>query len=125
MAQTSGKQKILIVDDTETVLSFTKRVLEMAGFEVIARSKPIGTGSVIIQEQPSLVLIDVNMPFIGGDDIVALVRQNEWGSKIRIVLYSGLPPAELEEKMRECGADGYISKTPSVAELIRQVKKFL
>ena len=117
------KPLILVVDDCAVTLKITGRYLENAGFEVISRSRPIGTTAEIFRMKPDLVLLDVLMPGLTGDKLTKIIRQSD--KETKIVLFSGKENNELRKLSRECGADGYIKKTTDRHEFINKVKSFL
>ena len=117
------KPLILVVDDSEVLLKITRLYLINAGFEVITRSRPIGTAAEILRMKPDIVLLDVLMPGLTGDKITKLIRES--GVATKIVLHSGKENNELRELSIECGADGYIKKTNDNHEFINKVKSFL
>ena len=118
-----NKPLIMVVDDCEITLEVTRLHLEEAGFEVITRSRPLGTTAEIIRTKPDCVLVDVSMPGLTGDNIIKIVREST--IETRIVLFSAKESNELRELSRECGADGYIKKTNDKSELIAKVKSFV
>ena len=118
------KPLILVVDDSAVELEVTRLFLINAGFEVITRSRPIGTAAEILRMKPDIVLLDVLMPGgLTGDKITKLIRES--GIATKIVLHSGKENNELRELSKECGADGYIKKTNDKDEFINKVKSFL
>ena len=118
------KPLILVVDDCAVELEVTRLFLKNAGFEVITRSRPIGTAAEILRMKPDIVLLDVLMPGgLTGDKITKLIRES--GIATKIVLHSGKENNELRELSKECGADGYIKKTNDKHEFINKVKSFL
>ena len=117
------KPLILVVDDSEVILKIIRLYLINAGFEVITRSRPIGTAAEILRMKPDIVLLDVLMPGLTGDKITKLIRES--GIATKIVLHSGKENNELQELSKECGADGYIKKTNDKDEFINKVKSFL
>lgn len=116
---------ILVVDDSEVVLAVTKSVLESAGYRVLTHSGPAGCVAVILQERPDLVLIDVNMPKLGGETIVKLFGKAQPNSETIILLYSTLSTQQLREKVQTSGAHGFIRKTEDSYDLVRQVGRWL
>jgi two-component system cell cycle response regulator len=117
------KKLILVVDDDAVSLKVTRMFLEYAGFEVITRSRPIGTTAEIFRMKPDCVLLDVLMPGLSGDKVTKLIRES--GVATKIVLHSGKETNELRELSRKCGADGYIKKTTDKDEFINKVKSYL
>jgi CheY-like chemotaxis protein len=127
MARTSMGQPatILVVDDSEVVLNVTRTLLEAVGYRVLTHSGPAGCVAVILQEKPDLVLIDVNMPKLGGETIVKLFGKAQPNSETIILLFSTLSAEQLEPRARAAGAHGYIRKTEDTFELVRQVNRWL
>ena len=114
------KPLILVVDDCAVELEVARLFLKNAGFEVITRSRPIGTAAEILRMKPDIVLLDVLMPGgLTGDKITKLIRES--GIATKIVLHSGKENNELRELSKECGADGYIKKTNDKHEFINKV----
>jgi len=116
---------ILVVDDSEVVLTVAKTSLEAAGYRVLTHPGPAGCVAVILQEKPDLVLIDVNMPKLGGETIVKLFGKAQPDSKTIILLFSTLPAESLEEKAAASGAHGFVRKTDDRYDLVRQVNRWL
>jgi CheY-like chemotaxis protein len=115
----------MVIDDSEIVLSVTRNVLESAGFRVITHPRPAGCVALILQEQPELVLIDVNMPLIGGDTIAKLFGKARPNNDTIVLLYSSLSVAALEAKVKSSGAHGYIQKTEDGYDFLRQLSGWL
>lgn len=116
------KARIFIIDDSRTGLTFIKQSLEDAGYVVQGFESPLGISQELIRRRPDLVLLDVMMPSINGDNMCKLIRSLNGGQDIRIVLYSSKPVAELSSLAAECGADGYIVKTSDPRAAIAEVR---
>jgi CheY-like chemotaxis protein len=116
---------ILVVDDSDVVLNVTRTVLEAAGYRVLTHPGPSGCVAVILQEKPDLVLIDVNMPKLGGETIVKLFGKAQPNSETIILLFSTLSSDQLEQRAQQAGAHGFIRKTEDTFELVRQVHRWL
>src|SRR5687767_8406392 len=112
---------ILVVDDSEVVLTVTKTLLVAAGYRVLTHPGAAGCVAVILQEKPDLVLIDVNMPKLGGETIVKLFGKAQPNSETIILLFSSLSAAQLEQRAQTSGAHGFIRKTDDTFELVRNV----
>jgi DNA-binding response OmpR family regulator len=119
------KPTILLIDDSMTVLTKARVVLEKAGFNVLTRTEAIGSGAEVLRKKPDLVLIDVVMPMVEGDSIVKSLRKASVGHEVLVVLHSALPAPDLEERARFCGASGFICKTNNGDDFLRQVTGFL
>lgn len=122
---TELSHRIMIIDDDAYVLVSVKRMLERQGYAVAVHDGGAGCFKEVTRFKPDLVLIDVNMPFLSGDAFVSLFGQCPTMAEASIVLYSAIDDAALQRKVKECNADGYISKTESGLEFARKVACFL
>src|SRR5690606_2106243 len=109
----SMSKTILVIDDSEIVLSVTQAILENAGYSVITHSRSTGSVALILQAKPDLVLLDVNMPSIRGDMVARMSAATRLATGTVVVLHSSLAESELKRLAGECGADGYLQKTSS------------
>lgn len=124
MSALEEPKKILVVDDSQTVLGFTASVLGAVGYEV-ETADSIWISSRIAEFKPDLILLDVNMGGCSGTAIVAALRNRSFAHHTRIVLYSSEHAVDLAQIVEECGAHGFITKTKNPEVLKRQVKRFL
>ena len=114
--------QILIVDDDTAVRRLVRDGLEREGFEV----SEVGDGSAALDEvgrsQPDLVILDVNLPVVGGFDILHRLRES---STTPVILLSGRV-AEIDRVLGlELGADDYVVKPFSPRELASRVRAVL
>jgi CheY-like chemotaxis protein len=116
---------IAVVDDSELELELTRRSLVAEGFEVVTYSSAIDVDHFIKRTQPDLVLLDVKMPIIDGVTICRLLKNNPSTRNYAIALYSSMGECELQEKSKDCGADGFVVKSESSEELVDQINRIL
>jgi CheY-like chemotaxis protein len=119
------KTTILIVDDSEIVLSVSRAILERAGYRVLTQNRAARCMSQIICERPALVLLDVNMPDLEGGGVVELCKRAQQVPGVSVVLYSGLDAKSLRRLVSMSGARSYIQKSDNAALLLRQVERLL
>ena len=118
-------RKILIIDDSPLVLEVTRSALEHAGYIVSTAT----TLDAFEQERrtppaPDLILVDVQMPEVFGDDLASTVR-GAYGELAPIVLLSSLDDAELSERARTSEAHGWISKRAGLDALLAKIAEVL
>jgi CheY-like chemotaxis protein len=112
---------ILVVDDSAIVLAICRARLEEAGYEVSTRESALGTSAMVMRERPDAVLMDVDLPGLSGDQIAALIKKNDTGDSLPIIiLHSSLTSQVLARLVEECAAAGYIQKTDNDALFIAQ-----
>jgi CheY-like chemotaxis protein len=115
-------RKVLIVDDSDVQLYFEERALVRAGFEVRTANSLDGFDDILKSWQPDIVLTDVQMPDIRGDDLCKVLKQRIGTSQTPVVLFSSLPEAELAVLARRCSADGYLSKQAGLERLAEELE---
>ena len=119
------KSKIVVIDDSEIVLEVTKGALEGAGYDVVTHDRPAGCVALILHEKPDLVLMDVNMPGLGGDTIVSVLGKAAPTSETVVLLHSSLSAEVLKSKAATAGAHGFIQKSGDLFGLVREVNRWL
>jgi CheY-like chemotaxis protein len=125
MADGARKKKILVIDDSDVVLASVQITLEDAGYQVVLLDNPLVMSAVVRKESPDLILVDVNMPALNGDQLVEIAHRHGTMGSSPVVLHSDMPLPILEERSKRCGASGFIQKTADEAEFVRQVKRWL
>jgi CheY-like chemotaxis protein len=115
---TTGK-KILIVDDSEIILEAARDALGRAGHTVVTASTPAELVERAEHHAYDLVLMDVQMPELFGDDIATVLRDR--GMTGKIYLFSSLPVRELEMRTRDAQLDGFISKDVGLDAMVVRV----
>jgi DNA-binding response OmpR family regulator len=116
-------KRILIVDDSPIILAAAKHALIQAGYKVETRGS-VEEVSARGAEGFQLILMDVQMPELFGDDVAAVLR-HEREVKTPIYLFSTLDDSELQERAADARLDGYISKGLGVEHLVAEVRKII
>jgi len=117
-------KKILIVDDETDLLKVTLLRLKKTGYEAFGSVDGRGALDLARQIIPDLIILDVYLPGINGDDVAKILKKDNELKHIPIILISATTRT-LDVKARECGADGYLIKPFEPEELIGIVKKIL
>jgi CheY-like chemotaxis protein len=107
---------ILICDDDESVLETLSMVLTSFGFTVIQEKKSINIFSMLDHKKPDILLVDLRMPGLPGDDVIIKVKSNPATSNIPVILISASPEAKTVAE--QTGADGFLAKPFHLQELI-------
>ena len=115
-------QKVLVVDDELEIVKVVRAYLEQSGFTVLTSSDGQQALAVFRDEQPDLVVLDLNLPSMDGLDVCRAIRRE--GNTPVIML-----TARVEEADRlvglEIGADDYIVKPFSPREVVARVRAVL
>lgn len=116
--------KILIVEDEVNIASFIKRGLQECGYEVTAAYDGEEAWQLIKQERFDLFMLDIIMPKIDGLQLCKMIRQN-LGYSIPILMVTALGTTDDIVSGLDAGADDYISKPFSFAELQARIRALL
>jgi DNA-binding response OmpR family regulator len=103
-------QKIVIVEDNQALAEIYKTRLEMLGYTVFIGYNGITGLYFIQQEHPDLVLLDLMVPDIAGDQILQKMRTSNWGKDIPVYVISNLNEADAPPGLRDLGIVGYSVK---------------
>ncbi len=120
------KELIFIVDDDTAILHLMQQTLQKEGFsniKTIQDSKDVITE--FINNRPSLILLDINMPGMSGFDVVASLKNLEKTSLPPIVFLTGDNSNDLRVKAFESGVLDFIGKPYNRLELLSRVKNLL
>ncbi|NTX37027.1 response regulator [Myxococcus sp. CA033] len=114
------KPRILIVDDSEMTARIIEADLVAKGFEVHVADTADKATKIILKKQtrPDLVLLDVRMPNVNGEQFCRFIKSNSLFKGIKVLLCSGENVEELQRICREAGADGYIPKDAVMGNLV-------
>jgi len=122
---TNSRRKVLIVDDDAALLETASQLLEQAGFAASTCAARVNRLNIIRDTQPDLVLMDVNMPFLSGGDVVKLMKEMPDLKDTRVVLFSSNDEWSLRQLARETGAWGWISKNTMGLDFASRVSRAL
>jgi DNA-binding NarL/FixJ family response regulator len=117
-----NKKKILVVDDDDLHLYTTSELLQDEQWEIFTykSNHGIGVTNHVKNLQPDLILLDINMPGLSGEQLAKLLR---WRNT-PFLFYSSNDEDSLRESVLRYGAAGYICKG-DIAELKNKVKQYL
>ncbi|CAN5619352.1 hypothetical protein BH23PAT2_BH23PAT2_10400 [soil metagenome] len=110
MNDENNAQKIVIVEDNVSLAEIYKTRLEMLGYQCYAAYDGEEALAVIERITPDLILLDMMVPKIAGDQILARMRASEWGKSIRVFIISNLNEADAPAGLRDYNIEGYAVK---------------
>jgi len=116
---------ILVIDDSETILGLVSEALRDRGHEVLCESDVFSANRHIYRRKVALLLLDVQMPSVSGNEVCRILKSKEETRAIPVVFFSDLPETELQRLAREAGADGWLAKGRGLAEVVVEVERRL
>lgn len=115
-----GKRRVLVVDDSEATAHLLQVELSAQGHEVMTANSADAATKIILKKKtrPDLVLLDVRMPGINGEEFCRFIKGNSLFAGIQVLLCSAEEEGELKKIVERAGADGYIRKDSLIAKEI-------
>ncbi|MBN7772490.1 response regulator transcription factor [Clostridium aminobutyricum] len=118
----NDKKKVLVVDDETKILEVIQSFLESKGFIVFTAESGKKAFSIFDQENISLVILDLMLPDVSGEDICRSLRQK---SRVPIIMLTARVNEEAILEGLEIGADDYITKPFSLKQLNARMEAIL
>jgi len=117
--------RIAIIEDDEAVRMLYRIKLVQEGFEVVEARDGLEALSIIETSKPDVVLLDLMLPRMSGDEVLKIMRSSPWGENIKVVIITNLAEDEAPDNLRQLGISRFVVKalhTPSqLVEVVRQV----
>ena len=118
-------KKIAVIEDEPAICEMYRLKLENAGYS--AKTALDGEqGFKLVQDfNPELILLDLKMPVMTGDEMLTELRQTDWGADIRVVILTNISRDEAPKSLQFLHIDRYIVKahhTPSqIVDIVKEI----
>lgn len=114
---------VLVVDDSETIRLEVGRALKEAGFSIAEAGDGIEGLGALKARDVSLVLLDINMPRMGGMEMLEQVKADPATKHVPVLLLTTEVQESMIQRARKAGAAGWIYKPPVMRLLVETVAK--
>jgi len=116
--------KIAIVEDDQAIAQMYRLKFESEGYDVqIAENGRLGL-ELILGMSPDIVLLDIMMPEMTGDEMLEKLRSTPWGKDMKVIILTNMGEQEAPLKLQKLNVSAFIVKaemTPrQVAELVKK-----
>lgn len=116
--------KVAIVEDDIAISQMYRLKFETEGFEVqTADNGKLGL-ELVESFNPDIILLDLMMPEMSGDEMLAELRKKPWGKEVKVIILTNLGQEEAPKALKELNVHSFIVKaemTPrQVAERVKQ-----
>ena len=128
MAETFAEERtptIMVVDDSVTVRKVTSRFLTREGFAVETARDGVDALRLAHDQQPDLMLVDVEMPRMGGFELLGVLKSIKKFKDIPVVLITSRTGKKHEQRGLSLGADSYFGKPYREDELRAEINRLL
>ena len=116
-----GSKKVLVIDDTQEIRMIITESLNLYGFTTLAAEDGLSGIQVAKDQQPDLIICDINMPKLDGYGTLTALRENEATATIPFIFLSGAADKPNVRRGMELGADDYLTKPFTHKELMAAV----
>ncbi len=120
---TEHRPRILVVDDDLPILLLMKNILTEFRFEAKTASSGLEAMQSLRFEKPDLILLDLNMPGMKGDQVLREIRLEEGMETVPVLILSGEPVSR--ETLEELGATGAVIKPFDLQELLGTIRSLV
>lgn len=118
---TERRQRVLVIDDDETLLEVMREVLGSSGLEVETARHGFLAGYLVAHHHPDVIVLDILMPGLDGFDVLSLMRRLPEARGIPVIACTSLKGAETEARIRGAGFAAYARKPIDFRALLETI----
>jgi len=116
---------LLLIDDVELFLQLEKSFLDESGHRILTRASAAEALEELPQLAPDLVLLDLYMPEMDGDEFCRRLRRDERWQRLPVIMVTAGGKEEEIRRCLEAGCDDYLTKPVNKSELLEKVERLL
>jgi len=119
------QKKVLIVEDNELNMKLFHDLLDSQGYETLQTGEGLQALALARTHRPDLILMDIQLPEVSGLEVTKWLKEDEDLAHIPVVAVTAFAMKGDEQRMKDGGCEGYISKPISVALFLETVRRYL
>jgi len=116
--------KVMVIDDSKTIRRTAESLLKKAGCEVLTAADGFEALSMIADNHPGLIFVDIMMPRLDGYQTCALIKHNEMYSDIPVIMLSSKDGLFDRARGRIVGSEQYLTKPFTKDELLGAIRRY-
>ena len=116
-------KRVLLAEDEPNIAESITFLLERAGFEVTVENDGRGALDAVMADAPDVLVLDVMLPGLDGYEILRTLRADRERKSLPVLMLTAKGQREDREMALKCGADLFITKPFSNAEIVSAVRK--
>jgi twitching motility two-component system response regulator PilG len=115
----------MVIDDSSTIRKTAETLLKRAGFEVITAADGFEAMSVVADQHPDIIFIDIMMPRLDGYQTCALIKNNKQFGSTPIVMLSSKDGLFDRARGKLAGSEQHIHKPFTQDDLVNAINKYV
>jgi len=116
---------VMVVDDSITVRKVTERLLSRYDFDVITAKDGVDALTVMLEQVPDIMLLDVEMPRMDGYELATTMRNDERLREVPIIMITSRTGEKHRQRAMDIGVNEYMGKPYQEAELIDNIRNLV
>lgn len=117
---------VAVIEDDNGLSEIYQVSLKSEGYQVVTAIDGEAGLALVQQQKPDLVLLDIMMPKMSGDQVLTEMRKTEWGKDIPVIIMTNISEAEIPNNLRQLSYEALLIKANnSPSQIIELVKKVL
>lgn len=116
--------KVMVIDDSKTIRRTAETLLKKAGCQVLTATDGFEALSIIADNHPDLIFIDIMMPRLDGYQTCALIKNNDMYRDIPVIMLSSKDGLFDRARGRIVGSDQYLTKPFTKDELLGAIRQY-
>lgn len=116
---------VLIVEDNELNMKLFNDLLQAQGFITVLSRNGVEAIDLARKHMPDLILMDIQLPEVSGIEVTKWLKDDDALKAIPVIAVTAFAMKGDEERIRESGCEGYMSKPISVGKFVDTVRHFL
>ncbi len=118
-------KKVLIIDDSQTIRRSAENMLSSEGVEILTAEDGFQALSIIAEEKPSVIFIDIVMPKLDGYQACAIIKNNPDFRHIPVIMLTSKDGLFDRARGRVVGSDHYLTKPFTKEELLQSLRQHM
>ncbi|PWT89076.1 MAG: hypothetical protein C5B54_09525 [Acidobacteria bacterium] len=119
------KKTILLVDDADLFLQLEKMIFTRTGARILTAKTGAAALDLAITEKPDIILLDLRLPDIPGDEVCTRLKANTVTESIPVLIVTAFGKVEEMDRCRRAGCDDFLTKPVKNQELLSKVAQLL
>jgi PleD family two-component response regulator len=120
-----AKRKILLVDDSTTVIALERLILRDEEAEIVTATNGRLALELAVQQAPDLILLDIVMPEMDGVECCRRLKSNPLTSAVPVIMVTTKGNQKMVDSAFEAGCDDFVTKPIDKVDLIQKIKRLL